>query len=179
MSHLRLSSTVLATALVALLAAPSADAVTRTRTSYPNAAAYCQSAVPSCAGSVLRARPLAIVNEGASSAFVTCSFPGGESVNAPQTTEVGVWVINRGSVARTISCTLVNGYEGTSGPSVDTSYTPKSAMVSPGDGNFFTWAAAELPGTPTVILNPNFSCSMQPGTGVGYLYYTYPEDVGA
>lgn len=179
MSILRLSASGLVAAVAMLCVAPDARAVTAERVIYPNAASWCQGALPAFSGT-LRARPLAILNEGASNAFVTCSFPGGEDPSAsPQTYEVGVWVINRGGAARTVSCTLVDGYESSSAPTEDTSYTPKSVEIPAGDAAFLTWSPSELPGDPDFIYNPNLSCLLPPGTGLGYLYFGYNEEVGA
>src|SRR5687768_17233327 len=56
---------------VTLLGVGTVQAATVERYDYQSAAGVCQGALPAFAGT-LRARPLAIGNEGASPAFVTC-----------------------------------------------------------------------------------------------------------
>jgi hypothetical protein len=118
------------------------------------------------------------MNEGTSTAFVTCSLPGGNTEGSPAAPTVAVYVINRGAANRSVTCTLVDGFEDISGPIPTTSYIPKTAEMAGGSSHYFIWTASELPNDNEFIYAPNFSCQLPQGTGLAYLFFTYEEDVG-
>ena len=131
-----------------------------------NGAGACQGALPAFAGT-LRARPLALQNEGGSTAFVTCSlraetlFTGGVS---PSYTRIRVFLSNVNETAQPVSCTLVDG------TILSTAvYVVKSTTVSPGFGEL-AFELSDYPTTTSRMQNPNLSCSLAPGVGVGLIW---------
>ena len=93
-------------------------------TSGSGPAGNCQPALPVYEG-LVRKRPLAVVNEGAENAYVTCALTTEEvSLNVQS---FGTRVSNGSDAALTVSCTAVVGDE-----LATTSYIPKSIDLAPG-----------------------------------------------
>lgn len=168
----QLSRLALVTALTC--AALPAQALELTRLRFPSAGFACQGALPAFAGT-LRTRPLGVLNEGADSAFVTCSFEHSGASISMKTSSIGVRVINQGTANLTVSCTLVNGYQDI-GTSVSAQYVAKNVVVGPGGGATLSFGGADVGNT--VITNPNLTCSLPPKTGITYLTQQFQEDVG-
>lgn len=166
------SPALLATLAVAFTFAPQANAATIGSKYKINAAGNCQGALPAGPGAVLRARPLAVQNEGTITAAATCSFPYNDTAGE-EPNMVGVRLINNATGSNTISCTLVSGTATSSAV-----YLTKSATLTGGTQSSIIWNASELPGAPTLIDAPNFSCSLPPSTGINYIYYYYDRQVG-
>lgn len=118
----------------------------------------CQPALPAYEG-VIRKRPLAIQNEGNSSAYITC---------APHhTTEGDNWslrvnFVNSSNAAKTVNCTIVSR-NGSSAPE----YATRSVSVpASGTANFTVYDADNLS---TFGLVRATSCLLPPGTGIATL----------
>lgn len=166
-----------ATLATAALALPSTgNAATIPSKWKSNAAGVCQSAFSSGAGAVIRARPLAVQNEGAANAFVTCSLPyNDEGPEQPNTFGgMGARLVNNTPTPVVVSCTLVSG---TSAASAN--YVVKETNIAANSANTMFFDTVDLPGAPATILAPNISCSLPSGTGIIYVYYYFDRQIGA
>ncbi|MGY0611217.1 hypothetical protein ACW7GZ_00910 [Luteimonas sp. A537] len=124
------------------------------------AAGACKSALPIFDGNI-RSRPLAVQNEGTSSAFVTCTQQA-ELGNEPRS--IGISLINTGAAATTVNCTMVNR-------PLLSEYYPESIQVAAGA---ITWLIFTPSGAPTFTGTLHaFSCNLPPGTGVNRIAYLY------
>lgn len=148
------------------------DAAYRTRLSH--GPGNCQTSLPVYDGNV-RKRPLAIANEGGSSAFLTCDFDDidneGGSVDM-----VGLYVMNQSAPAgTTVSCTMVDGVAML--PAL-TTYSPMvSSPMAAGGGTPMTWTAEEH-NDGTYFNAPSLSCNLPPGVAIVAVANSYLEDVG-
>lgn len=142
-----------------------------------NAAGVCQSAFSSGAGAVIRARPLAVQNEGAANAFVTCSLPyndeGNELPTGGNFNDIGVRLVNTTASNVEVTCTLVSGTD-----TASTVFVPKAGIISANAVGLILFSTTDLPGDPAMIEAPNFSCGLPPGLGVNYVYYYYNRQIG-
>lgn len=71
-----------------------------------NSTAFCQAALP-VFDTYLRKRPLAVVNEGSTTTYVTCSYPVGST--AYQISIVYAYFANHSGITKDVNCTLVDG----------------------------------------------------------------------
>lgn len=156
--------------------ASSADAATVLAKSQQNGAGACQGALPAFAGS-LRARPLALQNEGSVTAFATCSPAYNDfASNAEGASAVTIRLINNGPAAVEVSCTLVDG---SVAPSGDPTYLPATVDVSAGASATISWDPTDYPAPqPDSIARPNVSCALPAGVGIGYVNYFFQRQVG-
>lgn len=177
----RTNLTALATAGVALLGlayASGAAAATQPRQIATHPTNLCQSALPVFDGNI-RKRPLAVQNEGAGTAFVTCSYPSGEgrAAGISPTTRVWQYFVNNTGGVLTVACTGVSGYPGFGNEyivkSLDIPANSTSAQIS--------WFAADFSGSPATFPGQSLfsiSCSIPPGAGLGQAYINSETDVG-
>lgn len=175
MTHLSiLRVATLPLAIAAIAATGSANAATQARALYSNAAGVCQSALPGFDG-LIRKRPLAIQNEGATDAFVTCPMTSlGAGSGNPSS--VVIWARSNDSAEHVVSCTGVTDYAtGTNAYVVKTVTLPAS-----GSQQVMRWQPADFPGSTTTLPSPfiSFSCSLPPGTGLNDTYVFFSEDIG-
>lgn len=143
-------------------AATTSHAAGATRQYSIGASASCRPALPSYDGAI-RTRPLAMANEGGSSAFITCS--NWSTPYAENNYNTVVTLTNRSAIAVNVTCTLVAG-EGNYG----LTYTPQTLTLQPNGSNNLIWgtlATANLPGT------LRFSCSLPPGVELGQLLWGF------
>jgi hypothetical protein len=172
---LRVAAVVAAFCAAAALAPSPADAATVQRYDVQGAAGACQPALASHAAA-LRTRPLAMVNEGSSPAFVTCTYRGDPSASGRRISKVLVNVGNVSGSPGVVNCTFVNGRDGLDTAAV---YRTKGALVNAGGaGVNLTWQPSEIAGTPTTISRPAVQCTLPKGTAVHYISVTYDEDIG-
>lgn len=166
-----------AVAIAALAAPATSEAATIASKWKSNAAGICQSAFSSGAGAVIRARPMAVQNEGAINAFVTCSFPYNDEADELPSgpAGLGVRIVNNTPVGTSVTCTLVAGT-----PPSTPEFVVKSEVI-PGNGSFIIrFLPTDLAGgAETVIPAPNVSCGLPPDTGVGNVFYYYDRQIGA
>lgn len=149
-------------------AAPSA-AADAFRVDTGNAVSACQGALPAYEGA-LRKRPLALANEGASTAFVTCALRTGGRVTA-------VYLYARAAgPATTLQCTAVAGHQG--------NHTFSSTRTIPLPGNdgqgSTSWQAGAF-GWPGPEFNSSIvsiSCALPPGAAINDIVQHFREDVG-
>ena len=132
----------------------------------------CQGALPQFAGT-LRARPLALANEGDATAFVTCGWHGVASGSARNFQYVFAAIGNAGTTTAQVNCTFVHGFGG--GP--NTLYLSYSLTIEPGGWDEVQVSSNLMPGN--VLRYAQMSCSLPPGTLVGYLVNGYEETVGS
>jgi len=169
MSNIRIHPALpLGALILASLSAASAFAVDVARNLMSSAAGVCQGALPNYEGNI-RKRPLAVVNEGSSDAFVTCAFPGfGGEVHDTYY----LYVRNRGSDTITFTCTAVYGSEVEGTPV----YVTKSVPRAPGVSGSLFWLPGDGIGTayPTSV-----SCLLPPGGAIGNVHTVQFVDVGS
>lgn len=155
-------------------AAGQAQAAPITRNYLIQPAANCQGNLPNSEGN-LRKRPLAIANEGTSTAFVTCGF---QDINNGGTGTVSVttWFINRSPAPVTVNCTLVNGIWGA--PYFSVGFFPKSVTIAPAaPPTIIQWtAAADNAGSNFVA--PSLSCALPAQTDLSLINHVFPEEIG-
>lgn len=128
------------------------------------AASNCQGALPAFAGT-LRARPLALQNEGSAPAFVTCSLEGGLANGGPQQSRrysmFAAMLDNASAATVVVQCTAVD-------PLLHTlpRYSSKSIQLAPGSRGMIQWTPANF----GVAENgsPNISCALPPSVGLMY-----------
>lgn len=159
-----------ATVLAGLAASGGAKAVTVARLDFNHASGFCQGALPSFDTNI-RKRPLAVANEGTATAFVSCSM-GNERADST-ITEATLVVFNRNASPMDVTCTLVHGFQSSASPT----FISKTATIAANDRAFLSWLPADNAGANYSWLN--WSCSLPPGTDVGYGYIKYDENVGA
>lgn len=112
-----------AATVLAFAAIPQAQAVGLLETRATNAPGNCQAALPAYEGQI-RKRPLAIFNEGTESAFITCAFT--TSQLALGIKGYTARMTNLGTVPVAVTCTGVNGEEGSA------TYFTKTLNINPG-----------------------------------------------
>ncbi len=163
--------------LACLLAAPEANAVNLARKLMVNASGACQSALPVFDGNI-RKRPKAVVNEGDSPAFVTCTYyaqgNGVDDNNNP--TKVTIYVSTEILQQTTqLSCTGVNGSELDNFPTaVKTVNLNNPVQVIP-----MTWTPQDF-GSFGTFPSPYFSvsCELKPNLAIHNAVIDYIQDVG-
>ncbi|MGY0613225.1 MULTISPECIES: hypothetical protein [unclassified Luteimonas] len=138
------------------------------RTQYFNAAAHCQASL-SKFDDALRKRPLALQNEGTTSAFVTCAIPTQGQVDGLE-----VYVSSHDGSAAPVACTAVTGWHGGTNY-----YVTQVTDTASGYAGFY-WAASDFVEGATVFPNGYLalSCNLAPGTGLNDFWLHYSETVG-
>lgn len=172
MSSCSKPSVVLLALSSALLAAGGTQAATVNRYDYQSAAGVCQGALPAFAGT-LRARPLAIGNEGASPAFVSCAMQGDDESNTRTTHRNFLRVGNTGTGALTINCTYVYGFGAGPAPT----FLTRTVNLAAGASALVNVLPADL-GVTDIEYGAQWSCSLPPGAVVYYSGRLYSEDIG-
>lgn len=162
------------TALAAALIVVSSEAIAvkQTRSDFQAAVNSCQGALPSFEGT-LRKRPLAIANEGTSTAFISCGLSS-EVANSAGMSVVGALFINRGLASADVTCTLAVGIPAPFGTPV---FFTKTATVPTGGSGGPTWVSADNGGNPFKVAS--ISCSIPPGFEINNTQTVYETDVGA
>lgn len=170
---MNIKSLALSSALVSLVAlAGSANAATVGDKVKQNGAGACQGALPAFAGT-LRARPLALQNEGSSNAFASCALQANDESNLPNL--AGIHLRNNTAASVSVTCTLVNG-----AINVSNEQLTKSTSVPANGGINILWSPSELSGgAQTNFGLVNWSCNLPSGTGIGYVYYYFDREIGA
>jgi hypothetical protein len=160
---------------VASFAPASARAVDVARYDFQGAAGICAPSLP-VHGANLRARPLALVNEGTSDVFVTCTFFGDDTAGGRAASRIAINIGNEGAATAIVSCTLVNGFA--SGSAINATYSTKSSAVFSRTGVFLSWTPQELGGTPASIQRAAVQCRLPARTALHYVGIHYPENIG-
>jgi hypothetical protein len=168
------------------LAGVSADAqaAMKFRSFIQNATNVCQAATK--VGSDIRYRPKAVQNDGATPAFVSCSFTSqGDYVpRADNPYYLAIWASVSDGVADTLSCTAMLGYaeDGFQIPAV----TKTVSLSANGVENDLTWEPSDFgvtaPVPPSEITTLpsgliNVSCKLNQGVGINDTYVFFQEDV--
>lgn len=170
-SHSR--SVLLGGAIATALASLSAHAATIPREEVRMSADVCQPALPAFDAS-FRKRPLAMQNEGTSTAYITCAFGGGFN-GIPSAKTLTVGFTNITTTAKTVDCTLVDAHAGVQNPT----YLPKSINVPPAGApvTLLIWSYTADNGG-VRFTYPAASCAVPPGIGVAVTNHTYDEEIG-
>lgn len=171
---LKFNGTFVITALIAAVPSFAAQAATVIeRQEVRMSAGVCQPALPAF-DVAFRKRPLAMQNEGSSSAFITCAF-GGIFNAVPSVKTASVGFTNTTATPQTVNCTLVNARQGVQ----NAQYFPKSISV-PASGSpiiHIIWTGTDNNGI--AFTYPAASCSLPPGIGVQTTTQTYDQEIGA
>ena len=132
----------------------------------------CQAALPAF-DSNIRKRPLALMNEGSRSSFVTCAFAGVNDF-IPFTLGIEIYLTNSDVTHHTITCTLVDGRTGFSNPL----YVPRALSVAPGGGlQKISWIRGDSAETQVAgFVYPAVSCVLAPKTGIRFSTRFYNEE---
>lgn len=132
-----------------------------------NAAGVCQSALP-VYESAFRKRPLAIVNEGAAPAFLTCSLTAPTSFGGNAGTRgVEIAMINTSDSEQTVTCTVVIGTDGSS-----PKFFPREVTISANSRRSLRVTAdTDNDGVLFDTYSPvNASCNVPAGVGLAETY---------
>ena len=172
-------------AFSACLAAP-AYAVVEDMQDQASAVANCQGALPFYENQI-RKRPLGVINEGTSSAYVTCAFntlrdQNNTTLGNTIVSYFGGFFINNSTTDKTVACTGVIGLE-TGIRGTETFFVQKSVVVKanrahpdavngyiffdPSDSN-------QAPGTYYQLVQ--MSCNLPAGVGINDTYVGYRLD---
>lgn len=139
--------------------------------------AMCQGALPNYEGN-FRKRPLAIANEGASSAFLTCGLTSQYDVSGGGVPFVQLIVTNRNAANTDMRCTLVDGYIDSTLGFAD--YFPLTINVVGLTDNAFTWDASTAGGSKAPVFGyPAISCNVPAKFEVNVEIHQFIEDIGA
>jgi hypothetical protein len=156
----------------ALLAVQPADAVNAQRYIQDQGGAACQLSVPTISSQV-RPRASGMRNEGTSSEFVICQYPG-----VGDFSEVDMRIESIDGAAHDIHCTAVDG-----DTQVSLVYASKTASIdAEADGALLKWLPADFGWTNSSMLYfPDLSvtCNLPPGTAITNIAAGYTEYVGA
>lgn len=135
---------------------------------------YCQSALPVFDGNI-RKRPLAVQNEGAANAFVTCSFAAQADIAGGNLLSVGMVAKNYGAAEATLNCTGIAGYEDEAGG--NQILVKSRELRAAGGKSMLSWNASDFENN-RFPLPFSISCNLPPGVGLLESYMTITEDVG-
>ncbi len=148
------------TTVVALLAAvgivDSASAQYAPQIEFTHGPADCQSALPVYDGNI-RKRPLALVNEGSQSAFVTCDI----ADNTQSTDRVTMYFHNSTNWHAEVKCTLVTGYANFTAPK----QFVKSVTVANTGYDYLAWDWLN-DNQNVKFRSPAISCLLPPGVSI-------------
>jgi hypothetical protein len=157
----------------AALASPTLRAATIERQEVRLSADVCQPSRPGV-DSTFRRRPLAMQNEGTSTAFLTCAF-GGVFNGVPSQKTLSVGFTNANPSPVTVSCTLVDAHDGVINPEFFTKSISVAAAGSP--VTLLQWSAvADNEGVNFTY--PAVSCAIPAGIGVQVTLHTFDEEIG-
>lgn len=160
-------------ALTTLIALPlESGAAELAREDVRAAADICRPALPAFDGRV-RTRPLALVNESSSVAWVTCALTG-DILGRTSFIEV---VFSGGNLMGTRTCTLVSWRATNAGTTGTTAvgYQPKST-ANTWDSRIRWTSAVDNGGAR--YASAALSCPLAPGDGIHHVRHMYSEDVG-
>jgi hypothetical protein len=157
----------LSVVIAAALAPGQARAADETEVFSANAVARCQATTPQSEAQ-LRRRPLSLVNEGTTNAFVSCSFETEVAESLAQSVEV--WAHNQGAADASVTCTGINGYQYLPGGN---EFLPQTLVVAAGaqSDEPFAFVDSDFAAGSAGIIN--VSCVLPPGTGIDDTYAAY------
>lgn len=166
----------LATAMI-----PAADAAVENLQLQSSAAGLCQGALP-VMDTALRKRPLAVVNEGDSPAFVTCAFTtlmdqggGGGVAQENVVRYFGMFLSSYVAEPQTVSCTGVIGYEGS--PTIQYVSLEVDVSSETPDSNYLYFYPEDAdPAQEHFHQLVSMSCRLPPGTGINDTYVGFRMD---
>ena len=138
-------------------------------------AARCQSALP-VFDTVLRKRPLAVQNEGATSTFISCAFEmdGGEATIDNSAILLDTYFTNFGETDTQVTCTAVTGYAGGENEYVSITVDVPTEIVEETDGNAY-WTDTDFEGGGMETSLIAISCNLPPGVGINDTYIWWDE----
>jgi len=164
-------TTALIAMVIGLTTAGAAQAIDIINITSANAVSYCQAALP-VFDVQLRKRPLAVVNEGDASAFVTCAFT--RHGNSDSILTLLMFAQNTGANSQDLTCTLVAGVAG----AADNQLVVKTVTLPPGQPRQISWTGGDFSGGVVPDTQYSMSCSLPPGIGLNDSYLSFFEDIG-
>lgn len=160
-------------ALITLVALPlDSSAAEVAREDVRAAADICRPALPVFDG-LVRTRPLALVNESSSVAWVTCAVTG-DIIGRTTAIEV---VFSGGSSRGTRTCTLVSWRATTGGTTGISAVGYHTASTLAGWDSRIRWTHANHNGG-AKYASAAISCPLAPGDGIHHVRHWYSENVG-
>jgi hypothetical protein len=154
-------------AFVAALSALSVPDVANAGSAITYATDNCNGALPGYEGA-LRKRPLGILNEGTTNAFVSCGVSVDERQNAG-INSAAIFLINRGTATQAITCTFIDGLPSefsAINPDLPLpNYRPKAVAVLPGQVAAIQWTPGEFELDQFSIYGA-FNCNLPPKTEI-------------
>lgn len=167
-------------ALAAIGAAASGTAAASvvTKAEYNQATGtMCQGALPNYEGN-FRKRPLAVVNQDTTNAFLTCGLTSQYDSSTGGVPQVILIVTNRNAADTDMSCTLVDGYVDSTVGFAD--YFPQTITVAGATSTTFNWSASGAGGTNDPVFGyPAISCNVPGSFEVNLEGQAYSEEIGA
>lgn len=168
MNRISLSPMLLASILPLSLAL-SAPANAEFHSDGANATGPCNGALPAYEGA-LRKRPLALRNEGSSSAFVSCSMQSDGGQNNGYASAL-ITFVNRNASSTAVDCTMVAGIVAELGEEAPT-YYPQTLGIPGNTAGIMAWEAADFE-LETFDNWLNFTCNLPPGVEMALVGGTY------
>lgn len=160
----------LAVAIASTMSIGQVRAVEEVETFSSNPSARCQPATPASEAQ-FRKRPLAMVNEGATTATINCAFEMevGESLGQA----VELWASNSTATAKAVTCTAVSGWE-----TRTNEYLPQTVTVPANSqaATPFFWEDIDFAGGTGGLIS--VSCAMPTGTALNDTYVSFLIDDG-
>lgn len=150
----------LTVAVGSALAAGSAFAVAEVEQFSSNPTARCQPAIRASEAQVNK-RPLAMVNEGATTAFINCAFE--LEVAASDGHLAALYVSNGTAAPMSVTCTGISGWEGR--PTNE--YLPLTLVIQPGDQAEFAWEDVDFTDDGGLI---SVACRLPQGAAINDSY---------
>lgn len=129
-----------------------------------SAVGACQAALP-VYDSSLRKKPLAVANQGQTTAFMSCAVLD----HLAGVADILVSLKNRSAADAEVTCTFIDGSHLSEGTNT---YFPKSVSVSAGTNNFIDWNYVFDNGG-QVMFSINFSCALPAGVEMGIIQVTH------
>lgn len=160
----------LVVAVASVMSAP-AYAVLEVNEVGANATSLCNGALPAFE-TAIRKRPLAVQNEGASNAFVTCSFSTQyDTASINNVGYFGVFFNNQAAAPVVVSCTGVAGFDS----NTTNVFISKSTTIAPGGSGEIFFQPIDNGGLGYYPL-VNVSCNLPAGAGINDTYVGFNVD---
>jgi len=158
----------LTVAIASTLAIGQANAIEEQEGFSSNPSARCQPALPAFDEQV-RKRPLAMVNQGTTNAFVNCAFE--TEINLSTAQLISVYVSNATAAPVDVTCTGISGYEGRTNE-----YLPLTMTVPAGEQSTspFQWADNDFATGSAGLIS--VACTLPPGTAINDSYVDFLID---
>lgn len=154
-----------------LLATGTTGAAIRILAMQINGAGACQAALPTYEG-LIRKRPMAIQNEGSSTAFVTCSPLNMQGMYTSEIHGHGVHLVNSNEVSVLLACSAVVGAR----DGIADHTVTKAVQIPAGATRAIYWGGDEIPSSNGDTFNT--TCALPSGTAITTVMVHQVLDIG-